>query len=79
MRRATLNGNTEGWGRALLRSCAFSTAFQSMKLRLQPLSSTTIAPASMGGKPVTQVIHLENPTNVRAQAPPAPQPNWWAR
>jgi len=36
-----------------------------MKLNLQPLSSTTIAPASMGGKPVTQLIHLENPTQVR--------------
>ena len=36
-----------------------------MKLRLEPLSSTSIAPAKMGAPPVTQKIHLENPSNVR--------------
>ena len=35
-----------------------------MKLRLEPLSSTSIAPAKMGAPPVTQKIHLENPSNV---------------
>jgi len=36
---------------------------KSMKLKLDPLSANTIAPSKMGGQPVTQKIHLENPSN----------------
>jgi len=47
---------------------------KAMKLRLEPLSSTSLAPAKMGSPPVTQKINLENPTNVGFLPFPSPIP-----
>jgi len=37
---------------------------KSQRLALEPLSASSIVPATFGGKPVTQLITIENPTHV---------------